>query len=154
MKNLTRTPNHRFLLGLLTVCMLSQPAWAGVKIISSEEVSVQKGFTSEELAEFRGDWHLERSEVVFVIKSVNPEGKSDVGVISEDALTVKRVVLSRFIGSMPLLTIETQYDGKPHGVFCLMSENGKLVGTYDDIASGRSVDVSLTRKKPVKLSAN
>lgn len=154
MKNLTHTPNARPLLCLLAVCMLSVPALAGVKI-SSEETSVaSQGFTSEELAAFRGNWTLDGSDVVLVIKSVDSEGKSDVSVISDSELSVKRVVLSRFVGAMPLVTVETLRAGAPHGVFCLMEENGKLVGTYDDVASGRSVDVTFSPKKPVRVSVN
>lgn len=138
-------------LNVLAFCSLGSASYAKFEIFSSQ-AEIKSGITQDELEVFLGDWHLAKSDLVLSIEKLTPSGEWKLKAYSEEDILVKRVNVSRFVGQIPLLTIETELQGQAHGVFCLMREGTKLVGTYDHVPSGKSVDVSLVSKEPVKVS--
>lgn len=116
---------------------------------SSKEV---EPLTAEECASYLGKWVHKDSDVIILVESVKPDGKTVVKVFGMDGVTVKKATASRYLGAILMLTIETAKGDKPYQQFSLMMDGKELAGTCMDIAAKTNREVTFKLKEDTRVS--
>ncbi|WOO40332.1 hypothetical protein [Rubellicoccus peritrichatus] len=102
------------------------------------------------LDSFLGNWQgVDGKELISVV-SVTKNGLAKAVVSNPDPISVKKASIEEIAGVIPALLIDIEEEGKVVGQYSLILEDGALVGTFDDVKTGKSLDVIF---KPSVLSS-